>query len=83
MPSNMNLMQASKKLEHVKAEVRTQDRPGQGRQWRLELANCSSTKTLMSSKSMADWLAERYEEAEKLQREVNEYMKTEGLLSEL
>ena len=77
--SNMNLMQASKKLEHVKGEVRT-------RTDRAKDDNGDLNSELFKYKnpdvelSMGDWLSERYEEAEKLQREVNEYMKTEGIL---
>jgi len=80
MPTNMNLVRASNQLEQVKGDVqarveRSKDEHGNPNSDVFRVKNPDITL------SMGEWLQERTQEAQKLQAEIDDYLKTEGALS--
>ena len=79
MATNMNLVRASNQLEHVKGEVqaridRAKDEDGNPSSEIFRIKNPEIEVT------MGEWITARTEEANQLQREVNDYLKSDEAL---
>ena len=81
MPVNMNLVRLSNQLEQLKGEVRARrdramDDDGHPNSDVFRLKNPEITE------SMGDWVQARTQEAVKLQKEIDDYLKADGAMNE-
>lgn len=78
--TNWNLMKAAKQLEQVKADVRARTERATDDDGNLN-SEMFKYRNPEITVPMHEWLKERYDEAEKLQAEVDDYTKSESLLT--
>ena len=80
MPTNMNIVRLSNKLEQIKGDIsaridRARDDNGDPNTELFAIKNPDIEK------SMGEWIAERAEEMEKSQKELDDYLKADGALA--
>ena len=82
MSSNLNLVRASEKLKATKAEVEARTGRSTDDEGQLK-SDVFSIKNPDIEASMGEWLTDRSQEIERLQTEIDDYLKADGALDHI
>ena len=82
MSSNLNLVRASEKLKATKAEVEARTGRSTDDEGQLK-SDIFRIKNPDIEASMGEWLTERSQEIERLQTEIDDYLKSDGALDHI
>ena len=82
MSSNLNLVRASEKLKATKAEVEARTGRSTDDEGQLK-SDVFSIKNPDIEVSMGEWLTDRSQEIERLQAEIDDYLKADGALDHI